>query len=811
MSDYTTYSDSFNQGPISRNEALTISRAASLVNEHKFIRRFAGAWLEAYPGDLAVEFLYAQALIGDALHQDAFPILKRLCIADPEFLDAQTILALTNDLNQYSSSMVARACIYALGSDSVNKENTPTWGIDLRQAIAAVDSGDFKNAEAKIQSVLLANPASPLAHVVHLKFAQRHYEWQAVRSLAESYNTRWPDNIAGSLILADLMMSSGEEQAAVAMLHECAAQDISGQVATRLWGVEHAYKTMWPTDLEINLEIPIPAAVSRSLGWNQLSQGLQRSVKRVAKDSSPIPNQLSTPGHVPEALRSVQAELEKVAARMRKPHFGRSDGRFPIYLILSTKQGLLQKYGSEGFAKINKSLHALAQTTQAMRNWSAAVIYADDQDSASHFGVNPARATDPWAIKNMIRDLDVSLHRRGEMIGALLIVGGPEVVPFHKLPNPVDDSDADVASDNPYATLDEDYFIPNWPVGRIPGGAGSDPQFLLQSIAKIIETRRSKREKSFFRRMLEKISQWFHFKKNPRPSFGYTAEMWQRASHSVYRPIGEPRSLAISPPTIAEKLHKRSKHPVHLGYYNLHGLEDSAEWYGQRDPLETPNGPDYPIALRPQDVLNSGRAPQIVFSEACYGAHILDKTPDSALALKFLSSGTHAVIGSTCTSYGSISTPLIAADLLGQAFWKLLKEGHTVGEALRRAKIHLAREMHRRQGYLDGEDQKTLIQFILYGDPLAAPYVNGSSPKRMLREQSGINNLVTVCDRANDCSPVNNEIPAAILSQVKGIVASYLPGMSDASLVLSQQHNETECIGHTCPSNHSKAKTNPPQ
>ena len=35
------------------------------------------------------------------------------------------------------------------------------------------------------------------------------------------------------------------------------------------------------------------------------------------------------------------------------------------------------------------------------------------------------------------------------------------------------------------------------------------------------------------------------------------------------------------------------------------------------------------------------------------------------------------------------------------------------------AKVDLVREMNRRQGYLDGEDQKTLISFVLYGDPLA--------------------------------------------------------------------------------------------
>lgn len=68
------------------------------------------------------------------------------------------------------------------------------------------------------------------------------------------------------------------------------------------------------------------------------------------------------------------------------------------------------------------------------------------------------------------------------MIGALLIIGGHDIVPFHMLPNPTDDSDTNVPSDNPYATLDENYFIQQWPVGRIPDEAGTDAGYLLEQI-----------------------------------------------------------------------------------------------------------------------------------------------------------------------------------------------------------------------------------------------------------------------------------------------------------------------------------------
>jgi hypothetical protein len=252
----------------------------------------------------------------------------------------------------------------------------------------------------------------------------------------------------------------------------------------------------------------------------------------------------------------------------------------------------------------------------------------------------------------------------------------------------------------------------------------------------------------------------------------------------------------VSPPVDAAQISNIHKKSTQLAYYNLHGLQDTAEWYGQRDPMEGQRGPDYPVAVRPQDIKNSGRAPKIVFSEACFGANIIDKLVEEAICLKFLDSGSLAVVGSTCTSYGSITMPLIAADLLGKAFWNFLKQGYPAGESLRRAKIHLAREMNKRQGYLDGEDQKTLISFILYGDPLA---INNPDSK-LVQEKSAFSppynssRIRTVCDRVDPGKA--SEIPVEVIKQVKGIVRNYLPGMEDADLQFSEEH--TNCKGHEC-------------
>jgi hypothetical protein len=312
---------------------------------------------------------------------------------------------------------------------------------------------------------------------------------------------------------------------------------------------------------------------------------------------------------------------------------------------------------------------------------------------------------------------------------------------------------------------------------------------------------RKRHQAGWLMRLIESL-----FKQDkPRPASGYTAEVWQRASHAVYRPIGKPQQLLVSPPTDAPTAARVNGKAVQLSYFNLHGLEDAPEWYGQRDASMNPNGPDYPIALRPSDIVNSGRAPQIVFSEACYGANVVEKAIEDAISLKFLDSGTLAMVGSTTTSYGSISPPLIAADLLGKSFWLLLKEGYPAGEALMRAKINLAREMDKRQGYLDGEDQKTLIQFVLFGDPLAQPHVHGATPKAIRRENGQEHLIETVCDKSDHNVPVAKVMPKAVIDQVKGVVYKDLPGMVGSKVGYSREH--VGCVGHDCPLPHAHAKS----
>jgi hypothetical protein len=88
----------------------------------------------------------------------------------------------------------------------------------------------------------------------------------------------------------------------------------------------------------------------------------------------------------------------------------------------------------------------------------------------------------------------------------------------------------------------------------------------------------------------------------------------------VFRPIGKPASLNVSPPcgidgacigaADVQEVDAKGKIPTlraRLAYFNLHGLVDAPEWYGQRDPSSGGADPDYPVALRPKDILVGGK------------------------------------------------------------------------------------------------------------------------------------------------------------------------------------------------------------
>lgn len=337
-------------------------------------------------------------------------------------------------------------------------------------------------------------------------------------------------------------------------------------------------------------------------------------------------------------------------------------------LILSSKHGLESETDSE-----QDIAQAVRHYITERKEISIRFVYYDQPDRYRMRGVT----------KNArrIRDFVSKIEEKWGMIDVLLLLGGDRIVPFFRLDNPCDDKDNKVLSDNPYASRDDDYLIPERVCARIPDN--NDAGFIIAQLHKAP-------------RICER-------------SFGISAKTWEKASKDVYRNIGDTRSMKTSPPvdhTVFKRSWLRKKDYL---YFNLHGAKESAYWYGQ-------DGNQYPRALGPDGV---DRASGVVAAECCYGAHIIRKSDKTALALKFLGEkDIQGFFGSTTIAYGPVAPPSGEADLLTRYFFQYLRQGLTTGESFRNAKQDFARKMLRQQGFLDEDDQKTLLQFVLYGDPM---------------------------------------------------------------------------------------------
>ena len=121
---------------------------------------------------------------------------------------------------------------------------------------------------------------------------------------------------------------------------------------------------------------------------------------------------------------------------------------------------------------------------------------------------------------------------------------------------------------------------------------------------------------------------------------------------------------------------------------------------------------------------------------------------------------------------------------------------------IKQAKISLAQEMNERQGYLDGEDQKTLISFILFGDPLDKPFTDWIGPKSIHR-QIKMDEFETICERSMKTEEVH-PIPDEVMVNVKQVVEKYLPGMMNAEVTFCHECSQNNGEDSNCQTNRKK-------
>ncbi len=356
-------------------------------------------------------------------------------------------------------------------------------------------------------------------------------------------------------------------------------------------------------------------------------------------------------------------------------------------IILSHRTNLRRAYGGRQFLKLERAIGKLKEAVD-ISGVDASILWTD--------------AGTPGEAKEAISGFEKT---RGVQVSSLLIVGGDDTIPFFRVKNEVDDGDSEILSDAPYACRLGEWTLPERAVGRFPGTGEAD--FLLRLLAR---ARKGHLSGSRVR---------------SRTGFGYSTSQWRLASKAVYTSLGLKERLKLSPPTTVHTFKPRWLRARSFLYFNLHGLKEKGDWFGERGPADPVEYPQFPRAVAPELIpqLRGG----VVFSEACYGGYVLNKDSRTSLALRFLEAGADCFVGASAIAYGPHRPPSTEADLLCKYFYQYVMRGSQYGNSLMNAKRDFVKKMFRIQGYLDEDDRKTLAEFNLFGDPCLSWRGNGGT------------------------------------------------------------------------------------
>ena len=225
-----------------------------------------------------------------------------------------------------------------------------------------------------------------------------------------------------------------------------------------------------------------------------------------------------------------------------------------MQLIITAEKPLVQMYGLDGYRSIRDSLGRLAQ----LPRWGGApVVAVDVANECQNLTPGDApRSLDPIEVNRWLSQVE---KVKEEPLDHLLIAGDDLVVPFHRIrPDPTGD-DSELLSDNPYASRDLAYLIPDRAVGRIPNTNHSGVATFLG--------------------LLESTINQPNVAKLDEAAFGITTQIWRDVSADLLNKLKWGNHLEIAPPTIGFGHIGADTHRL-IHYYNLHGSDTLAEYFG---------------------------------------------------------------------------------------------------------------------------------------------------------------------------------------------------------------------------------------
>jgi hypothetical protein len=401
--------------------------------------------------------------------------------------------------------------------------------------------------------------------------------------------------------------------------------------------------------------------------------------------------------------------------------------RQSIKLCVTVKRRLKCKYDPAALEQIKAALKRWIKA-DAERGIRTIYIAVDDHAAMKKRGVQPVsgKVTAP-KIKRAIDDLWKRLAPE-----YLVLFGAHDVVPMFEVSNPDydpgGDTDKTLLTDSPYASSfpflsgkRRSYMVPDRVIGRIPDMVSEpnkchkvDPMWLLS--------------------YLKTATFWTS---NPAnlytETYAICAEQWQSAGEQCMQYITRPtRELLISPPKSDTSSPARKRLSARLHMIKCHGSPGQATFYGY------PQQPDSALSKEREDALfkpaitSATLRPRlkpatVVATACCYSAQIFFDPHTWPLASTYLRKGAFGFLGSTKQTSNNVFN-MDWADRIVTDYLKMVLGGASIGRAFLDAKqLYLSRLIFGRHPYgLDHGDEKTLIEYVLLGDPSIHPVTTES-------------------------------------------------------------------------------------
>ena len=376
-------------------------------------------------------------------------------------------------------------------------------------------------------------------------------------------------------------------------------------------------------------------------------------------------------------------------------------------IIITNRSALQNKYGSAGFKKIQTAVKHLIAADKK-RNLSSLLVFVDDPSTMKKArGKAIKDVTDPEQYKNAIDRL--FNYYKPDYI---MLLGATDIIPHCRFRIPIpDDDDPFVPSDVPYACEAPfsrnagDFIAPGRVLGRLPDITGiNDPTYLVSLIQNSIN--------------------WKPLKSTAyKDYFSLSVKWWQKSTQvSLKNIFQDNKKLKLAPP--AEGPYTKTDLRPMMHFLNCHGGLRTSELYGQ--PNEKSNS--FPVCFESNMMDKKISYGTVAATECCYGGLLYNPNRPNKIHLpianSYLKNNAIAFVGSTTAAYGP-SDSQGGADYIAQYFLiAIQKGGASAGRAFLEAQ---QRFVEKGDVKMDPTDLKTIIQFLLLGDPSITPIED--SPK----------------------------------------------------------------------------------